>query len=148
MGDFAAGKMLGADGVTHEAIGADNFEQFKADLETGFAKFGLFAEIGPCAGDLMGLGSELLAALYAWKDGGICVYEYTLLPAAELVAGPQVTIGRDLDGSALNLDVATGMLMDDSGPIGELGQYLGKFRNELLSHKLEWADGSWVEISA
>ena len=65
MGDFAAGKMLGADGVTHEAIGADNFEQFKADLETGFAKFGLFAEIGPCAGDLMGLGSELLAALYA-----------------------------------------------------------------------------------
>ena len=52
------------------------------------------------------------------------------------------------DGSALNLDVASGMLMDDSGPIGELGQYLGKFRNELLSHKLEWADGSWVEISA
>ena len=40
------------------------------------------------------------------------------------------------------------MLSDDSGSLGDLGQWLGKFRNQLLAGKLEWAEGSWVEVGS
>ena len=53
-----------------------------------------------------------------------------------------------MDGEPLLLDAATGVLEGGALSGMEFGQCLGKFRNELVAGKLEWAEGSWVEVSA
>eukprot|EP00908_Phaeocystis_cordata_P008447 Transcript_19125.p2 GENE.Transcript_19125~~Transcript_19125.p2 ORF type:complete len:257 (+),score=41.27 Transcript_19125:323-1093(+) len=151
MGDFAAGKLLSADGVAHAAVSPDNFDQWLIDVEGRFAREADLADFlarGPAA-DCSGL-PPLLALLLGWKDGGCPIYEYTLCSTAEVAAeGDWLTIGVDLDGAKLQLDAAGALraVSDESTQeLGDFGAYLGKFRNELLANKLEYADG-WVSTA-
>ena len=97
-----------------------------------------------------GTPSELLLCLMQWQDGGFSLYEYAIHSCGELVdaanASPgQYVIGHNLDDELLLMDADSGQLHNSAeGPLGEdLGQQLGRFRNELCGNKLEWAEG-WV----
>lgn len=156
MGDFAAGKMI--DGVQYVVASIEEFDQWIADCENKMRDKG-FEDFQPVDAPnqasvqsmVAGTPGELLSHLLGWSNGGFSIFEYQIHSAAQILedaatAEPAtvLVIGRDLDDDVLLLNIEDGQLLTNAGPIGEdLAQWLGRFRFELCSNKLEWAD-AWV----
>ena len=107
---------------------------------------------------------QALSVLYGMKDGGVPLYEYTLMGSQEILrvlseqSPPEgvLPIGSDIDGEYLVLG-ADGKLStwdpeegSDIGPsiADTIASHLEHFRDLLLSNKYEWVDDcGLVEIA-
>ena len=164
MGDMPIGKLL--DHIEFELITLDNFAQFAADCDEKMVAKGFDVDPVPPIEDPdkdaiaalteagAGTPTDMLLELLAWRNGGFSVFEYEIHNAPQILADaanqdPPIVIGRDLDGGLLLVRLEDGMLLSEVAGEGmqELGEdlsaWLGRFRHELVSNKLEWAD-AWV----
>ena len=154
-GDFAAGKM----GVAPPTpISLEEFAQFVTDMEGAFEKNGVDADLKPPASEdeiahIINDDHAPLASLLAWHNGGIPIGEYELSSAHEIppveAADLVLPIGKNLDGGELFVQPSTGILFsaDEGGTPTSLemtlADFLGNFRDDLMSNKYEWA-GGWI----
>ena len=60
----------------------------------------------------------------------------------ELSQDPLI-IGKNMDDDILVMNPSTGELFCGDEALGDLSQYLGRFRFELCGNRIEWAEG-WV----
>lgn len=173
MGDFAAGKIL-VNGVEFAPVlEGDDFEQFKNDIESAQAFAESVAQFPPePAGDdadgmpkmlsctVAGTAAALLPCVKSWRDAGVSIMvintSYLLLRAAEVYTaeGPDglLVIGVDANNSPLFMDPGSGLLSDETQPLGlNLAHALGDTRDKAIAKKIEWTEmdgdfpGEWTE---
>jgi len=163
MGDFAAGKMLSAGLPERGEIVAADVAQCLKDLKSACESKAPALEAQLKAGapaaevDALGLHPHVAATL-ATHDGGFVIFEYTLFSCAQIiersseVSLPLRPIGKDIDDTLLVVNCSNGEVSTFEGGnttavASSFGAYLEKFRDAVISNKVQWAETSWVECS-
>uniref|UniRef100_A0A7S3X4G5 Uncharacterized protein n=1 Tax=Strombidinopsis acuminata TaxID=141414 RepID=A0A7S3X4G5_9SPIT len=94
-----------------------------------------------------------LAAVMKKRDGGHYVFDYKLYSTSEIATkkdGDILPVGENIDGDMIGLKDGAVVTMNEASDVlaPSFGIFIQRFRDAVLSNKVEWAEVGWVSIQS